>query len=141
MSLKNLLLPERTVTFDMPGMPQFTIDLTYLSRDEMQKLIKKSTKTKYDSRTRAPVETLDEEAFAEEYAKRCIKGWKGFKYKYAKEFILLDDKADDEEEIEFNEEDAVLLLQKSAPFERWITEMTGDLENFTKPSLKKKLKD
>ena len=132
MNLKGLLLPERTVSFEVAGCPGFEIELTYLSREEMQKLLKKCTTTKFDSRTRKPEETLNEETFSEEYAKRTIKGWKGFKYKHAKQFVLLQDTEDEEEDIEYNEDNAVFMLKQSSSFEKWVTDMTGDLENFTK---------
>lgn len=131
MKLKGFLLPEKTVSFDVPGCPGFQVELTYLSRDEMQKLIKKCTKTKYDSKTRQPVENLDEDTFTEEYAKRTIKGWTGFKYKYAREFLLLEE-GDLDEEIDFTEENVITMLKDSMSFEKWVADMTGNLENFTK---------
>lgn len=133
MNLKGLLLPERTVSFEVPGCPEFKVELTYLSREEMQKLLKKCTKTKFDNKNRQPVESLQEDMFAEEYAKRTIKGWEGFKYKYAKEFLLLED-GDDEEIVDYNEANVVTMLKDSMSFEKWVTDMTGNLENFTKPS-------
>ena len=37
-SLKSLLTPSKTVSIDFPGLDNFVIDLTYLSREELLKL-------------------------------------------------------------------------------------------------------
>ena len=39
---------------------------------------------------------------------------------------------DPEGELEFNVENAETLMKNGADFDTWVTEVTGDLENFTK---------
>ena len=39
---------------------------------------------------------------------------------------------DPEDELEFNHENAETLMKNASDFDTWITEVTGDLENFTR---------
>ena len=40
---------------------------------------------------------------------------------------------DEEYELPFNEENVEILMKNSGDFDQWVTEMVGDLENFTTP--------
>ena len=139
MDLKSLILPEKTVTFDVPGCPGFTIDITYLSKEELQKLSKKCTRTKFDSRTRQPINEFDDGLFMKLYSSAIVKGWDGFKFKYLSEFLVVNLPSDidpDEDELEFTEDSAYQLLKNSSIFDTWVSEIVGDLGNFTKSSSK-----
>jgi hypothetical protein len=39
---------------------------------------------------------------------------------------------DPNDELEYNQENAETLMKNAADFDTWVTEVTGDLENFTK---------
>jgi len=132
-SLASLLTPSKTVTVDYPTLPGFSVDLCYLAREELIKLRSRCVSQKLNRKTRAFEETLDEDKFLTEYCKAVIKGWKGLKYKYLEELLLVDIsglKPDDE--LTFNVENAETLMKNGADFDTWVTEVTGDLENFTK---------
>ena len=132
-SLKSLLTPSKTVGMEFPGMEGFNIKLTYLAREELLKLRNRSVKQVLNKRTRAYEEQLDNDKFLEEYSKAVIKGWKGLKYKYLEELLLVDTSAvDPEDELAFSIENAELLLKNSGDFDNWVSDMLGDLENFTK---------
>ena len=81
-SLKSLLTPSKTVEVDFPGLEGFTVKLTYLAREELLKLRNKSVSQKFNKKTRAYEEQLDNDKFLTEYCKAIIKGWKGLKYNY-----------------------------------------------------------
>jgi hypothetical protein len=131
-SLASLMTPSKTVTLDFPGYKGLKIDLCYLARESLLKLRKKCVSTKFDRKTRQPEEVLDEEKFLEEYCKEVIKGWKGLKYKYLEEFLLVDISAlNPEDELLYTEDNAELLMKNSSNFDTWVTEVVGDLENFT----------
>lgn len=139
MDLNSILLPERSVKFDFPGCPGLKIELTFLSKESNQKLLKQCTETEINKKTRRPEQKLNEEKFLEEYVKAIIKGWEGFKFKYLKDLVLVDDtKFKDEDEMEFSVENAVALMRNSNDFDIWVSEMVNDLENFSKPSSKGK---
>jgi len=132
-SLKSLLTPSKTVGVDFPGAEGFTVKLTYLAREELLKLRNKSVSQKFNKKTRAYEEQLDNDKFLTEYCKAIIKGWSGLKYKYLEELLLVDiSKLNPDDELEFNVENAETLMKNGADFDTWVTEVTGDLENFTK---------
>ncbi len=131
-SLASLMTPSKTVTIDYPGYNDFTVDITYLAREELMKLRKKCLTTKFDKKTRQPVENFDEDIFLKEYCKSVIKGWSGLKYRYLEELLLVDISAlDPEDELIHTQENAELLMRNASDFDGWITETVSDLENFT----------
>jgi hypothetical protein len=132
-SLASLLTPSKTVTVDYPTLNGFSVDLCYLAREELIKLRSRCVSQKLNRKTRAFEETLDEDKFLTEYCKAVIKGWKGLKYKYLEELLLVDISGlKPEDELDFSVENAETLMKNGADFDTWVTEVTGDLENFTK---------
>ena len=114
-SLASLLTPSKTVTLDYPGMNGFTVDVCYLAREELLKLRNRCVSQKFNRKTRG------------------FEGWSGLKYSYLEELLLVDISAlDPEDELEFNHENAETLMKNASDFDTWITEVTGDLENFTR---------
>ena len=88
---------------------------------------------KFNKKIGAFEEALDEDKFLEVYVKEVIKGWKGFKYKYLEDILLVNlGDLDPEDELKFTQENAELLMKNSPDFDTWVTESVGDLENFTK---------
>ena len=131
-SLATLMTPSKTVSIDFPDMDGFSVDLCYLARDELLKLRTRCLKQKFNKKTRAFEEQLDEDTFLVEYVKAIIKGWRGLKYKYLKELMLVNvENLKEEDELPFTRENAELLMKNSFDFDTWITETVGDLENFT----------
>ena len=131
-SLASLMTPSKTVTIDFPGYKGMSVDLCYLAREELVKLRKRCVTTKFNKKTRQPEEDLDEERFLIEYCKAVIKGWKGLKYKYLEELLLVDISAlDPEDELAFTQDNSELLMKNASDFDTWVTETVSDLENFT----------
>lgn len=131
-SLSSLLTPSKTVEIDYPEFEGFTIELTYLAREELLKLRNRTLKQKFNKKTRAFEETMDEELFLTEYVKAVIKGWKGLKYEYVSQLLLIDTtNVDLQDELRHTQENAELLMKNSGDFDTWVTEVVGDLENFT----------
>ena len=131
-SLASLMTPSKTVAIDFPGYAGMSVDLCYLAREELVKLRKKCVTTKFNKKTRQPEEELDEYKFLLEQSKAVIKGWKGLKYRYLEELLLVDVSAlDPEDELPFTQENAELLMKNSSAMDTWVTETVGDLENFT----------
>jgi len=132
MDLKNMLLPEKTVTFDFPGCKGFKIDLTFLSKESNQALYKKCQKTIIDPRTRQPMEEFDDELFLEVYVKSIIKGWTGLKYKFLKELVLVEvPEGEEDNELEYSEGNALELMKSSVTLDNWISGVISDLGKFT----------
>jgi len=131
-SLASLMTPSKTVGIDFPGYQGFVVDLCYLAREELVKLRKKCISTKFNRSTHQPEENLDEDKFIVEYTKSVVKGWKGLKFSYLEEFLLVDVsdfKPDDE--LPYTQDNAELLMKNSTGFDTWVSDTIGDLENFT----------
>ena len=129
-SLKTLLVPSKEVDVEYPGMPGFVVSVSFLSRETLQTIRKKSTKTTF--KNRQPVEELNDDLFLELYVKGSIKGWKGLKMSYLEQLAPVDisgSKPDDE--LEFSEENALYLMKSSSNFDAYISEQVTDLGNFT----------
>ena len=132
-SLKSLLTPSKTVSMEMPGIEGFEVKLTYLAREELLKLRNRSVKQVLNKKTRAYEEQLDNDKFLVEYCKAIIKGWKGLKYKYLEELLLVDtSEVDLEDDLAYTQENAEILMKNSGDFDNWVSETVGELENFTK---------
>lgn len=135
-SLQSLLTPEKVVEVDYPGFDGFKLKIAFLSREEIVKIRKKCTITKFDKRTRQPVDELDEDLFLKTYVSAVLKGWKGLKYSYLQELMLVDLSSVDniEAELEYSQDDALVLMKNSQELDSFVTEITGSLSNFMKYS-------
>lgn len=138
-SIRSLVAPEKTVTMDFPGFEGFTVDLCFLGREAVNKLRKKCTTTKYSRQTHRPVDQLDEDKFAIEYAKATIKGWEGLTVAYLEELLptVEDHGMDPETEIPFSTDEAIALMESSEYFDNWVADQVRELSNFTKSKQEK----
>ncbi len=133
LSLKSLLVPSKTVEVEFPGFPDFKIQLAFLSRELLVNIRKKATKTTF--KNRQPSEEMDEEVFLKLYVEAAIKGWSGLKLKYLNQLAPVDlTGLDLEDNLEFNNENALYLMKNSSNFDSFITEQVSDLGNFSKNS-------
>ena len=131
-SLASLMTPSKTVSCDFPGYVGMAVDICYLAREELVKLRKRCLSNKWDKKTHQLTEELDEDKFLIEYCKAVIKGWKGLKYRYLEELLLVDVSSfDPDDELPYSKDNAELLMKNAASFDTWVTETVGDLENFT----------
>lgn len=125
------MVDTKSAWLEFPGMPGFEVEVTNLSRNELAKLRKKCTITKFNRSSRQPVETLDEDKFVDEFTSSVVKGWKGLKLKYLESLVLIDLKGKDpEEELEFSLDNAKALVSGSVEFDTWLNDVVFDLENF-----------
>jgi hypothetical protein len=129
-SLKTLLVPSKSLEVEYPGMPDFKIQVAFLSRETLQSIRKKSTKTTF--KNRQPVEELNDELFLELYVKSAIKGWSGLKLKYLEQLAPVDLTGQDlDAELEYSEENALYLMKNSTNFDSFVSEQVTDLGNFS----------
>jgi hypothetical protein len=130
LSLKTLLVPSKALEVEYPGMPDFKIDLAFLSRETLQTIRKKATKTTF--KNRQPVDELNDDVFLELYVKASIKGWSGLKLKYLEQLVPVDLTGQDvNAELEYNEENALYLMKNSTNFDSFVSEQVTDLGNFS----------
>lgn len=130
-SLKTLLVPSKSVEVEYPGMPGFVVSLSFLSRETLQNIRKKATKTSF--KNRQPVEELNDEVFLELYVKESVKGWKGLKISYLEQLAPVDTVGMDlNDELEYSDENALYLMKSSVNFDSFVSEQVTDLGNFSK---------
>jgi hypothetical protein len=136
LSLKSMLVPSKEVTVEYPGMPGFNIQVSFLSRETLQNIRKKATKTTF--KNRQPVEELNDDLFLELYVKGSIKGWTGLKMRYLEQLAPVDvSDQDPESELEYTEENALYLMKSSVNFDSFISEQVTDLGNFSRSNTSK----
>lgn len=137
-NLTSILIPTKTTEVEFPGYPGLMLNLCFLSRDELIKIRKKATKTKFDRKTRAPIDEVDDDVFLRLYVDAIVKGWKGFKLKYLVQLMPVDPAGfkDLEDELGFSADNAFALMKNSPDFDSFVSDTTGDLQNFTKASSK-----
>lgn len=136
LSLKSLLVPSKEVSVDYPGMPGFSIQVSFLSRETLQTIRKKATKTTF--KNRQPIEELNDDLFLELYVKGSIKGWTGLKMSYLEQLAPVDvSDQDPNSELEYSEENALYLMKSSVNFDAFISEQVTDLGNFSRSNTTK----
>ena len=67
MELKSLLVDSKTTWVEFPGLDDFEVELANLSRKELVALRKRCTTNKFNRKTRAFEESLDENKFVKEF--------------------------------------------------------------------------
>lgn len=136
LSLKSLLVPSKSVEVDYPGLNGFKVNVVFLSRETLVGIRKKSTKTTFKNRQAS--EELDDKLFLQLYVNACIKGWSGLKLSYLEQLAPVDlSDRDPEEELLWDQDNALFLMQSSANFDAFISETVTELSNFTKTSTPK----
>lgn len=133
-NLSTLLVPSKEIEVDYPGMEGFKVKIAFLSREELVKIRKKSTKVTY--KNRQPSDELNEDLFLKLYVEAIVKGWSGLKYKYLNDLVLVDlSKVKDLEAcMDFNLDNALALMKNSTEFDAFISDSVSSLQTFTKTS-------
>jgi len=131
MDLAKMIIPSKTVWADYPGMTGFEVQLAHLTKDELMKIRKKAVTMK-PNRSRQMEEEVDSDLFQSLYIAGVIKDWKGLKYKFLPKFVPTDISAEDpEDELEYTQENAEVLMKNASDFDAWVSAMLEDVENFT----------
>ena len=131
MELKSLLVDSKTTWVEFPGLDGFEVELANLSRKELIALRKRCTTNKFNRKTRAFEESLDDEKFLEHFTNATVKGWRSLKLKYLEDLVLVELGSNDpDKEMEYTIENAIVLVENSNEFDNWLNEVVFDLENF-----------
>ena len=134
MELKSLLVDSKTTWVEFPGLDGFEVELANLSRKELIALRKRCTTNKFNRKTRAFEEKLDDDKFIVEFTEATVKGWKGLQLSYLEDLVLVDITGQDpKHQLEYSLENAQQLVENSNEFDNWLNEVVFDLENFRSP--------
>lgn len=129
LSLKNLIVANKETDAEFPGMPGFVIRVGFLTKETLQKIRKKSTKTMFKNRQMQ--EEIDDDIFMQAYTDAAIKGWKGLKLSYLDKLAPVDLSGQDmDSELTYSQENAVFLLKNSTDFDSFISETVTTIANF-----------
>ena len=132
-SISQLMVPSREAEVDFPGVDGFKVKVAFQSREELIKLRKKATTTKFKNRKLE--EDVDEELFLSLYTRSVIKGWSGLTVKGLSKLILVEaPEADLDKEVTYSEENALALMKGCTEFDNFISETVSDLANFPQSS-------
>tara|TARA_Y100000004_G_scaffold183309_1_gene230967 strand:- start:307 stop:765 length:459 start_codon:yes stop_codon:yes gene_type:complete len=131
MNLEALMVDTKSAWVEFPEAAGFEVQVNNLSRKEIVNLRKRCITTKFNRKTRTMEEDLNEEKFVREFTKATVVGWKGFQLKYLEDLLLVDlGDNDPESELEYNQENAEMLVNNSTEFDNWLNEVVFDLANF-----------
>jgi len=131
MNLEELMVDTKAAWVEFPETPGLEVEVNNLARKEIVNLRKRCITTKFNRKTRIMEEDLNEDKFVREFCKATIVNWRGFKLKYLEELLLVDLKENDpESELEYNQDNAEMLVQNSTEFDNWLNEVVFDLANF-----------
>ena len=131
MELKSLLVDSKTTWVEFPGLDNFEVELANLSRKELVALRKRCTTNKFNRKTRAFEESLDDDKFLVEFTNATVKGWKNLKLKYLEDLVLVELGSNDGNTLlPYTEENAQQLVENSNEFDNWLNEVVFDLDHF-----------
>ena len=131
MDLKSLLVDSKTTWVEFPGLDGFEVELANLSRKELIALRKRCTQNKFNRKTRAFEEVLDDDKFVKEFTDSTVKTWKGLRLKYLEDLVLVElGNNEPESMLPYSQENAQQLVENSNEFDNWLNEVVFDLENF-----------
>ena len=131
MQLKELMIDTKSAWVDFPGLKGFSVEVVNLSRKELTNLRKSCITTRFDRKTRQPVEDLDEDKFVSKFSEATIKNWKGLTLENLETLILIDTTGKDmSEELDYSVDNAEILVSSSTEFDSWLNEIVFDLGNF-----------
>ena len=131
MELKSLLVDSKTTWVEFPGLDGFEVELANLSRKELVALRKRCTTNKFNRKTRAFEESLDDDKFLVEFTNATVKGWKNLKLKYLEDLVLVELGSNEPNSLlPYTDENAQQLVENSNEFDNWLNEVVFDLEHF-----------
>src|SRR5210317_691106 len=131
--IKNLIADQSSVWIEYPDIDGFSVNLKYLTREDLMKIRNASLTYKFNKRTRQREEEVENDRFLENYAEKAVLGWKGLKVKHMPALMPVDITGmDAEENIDYSNEDAIELLKNSTVFDQFVTDAMNDFEQFSK---------
>jgi len=129
--IKSLMAVERIAEVEYPGIPDFKVQLRYLTREELTKMRNACLVTKFNKRTHQREAEVDSDKFTKLYADKVLVNWSGLKVKHLSEFIPVELVGVElEEDIPFSKEEAIDLMLSSTVFDAFITDAMGDISTF-----------
>lgn len=132
MDIGKLVLEKKSMWVDYPDLDGFRIELETISRQQLIKLRKKCTTTKFDRKTHQAIEELDDDLFLQVFSDAIIKNWEGLTLEHLSKLMLIEYSEHDlDKEVEYNKENALSLFKYSNEFDNFINNIIFDVEKFS----------
>ena len=128
-SIKDLVVSEKIVEREVPGVPGFIVRIKYQGRQAIRELAKKATVYSLDENMQK-TEKLDIELFNKLFVSSCVLDWYGLTMKNLSKLVLIDTPEDPDEEVLFSNENAEFLITSSEVFDKFINATAHDLDAF-----------
>lgn len=137
MKLSDIVVDAKSVWVDFEGVPGFSVEVNYIPRTEMTRLIRDCQKSEMNRKTRQIEMKLDEDKFIRKLVERAINDWKGLTPKKVNEnFVPVQVTAENENvNVPFDVDSAVTLIKESSVFDDWLNEKIADLDSFRSKSV------
>lgn len=140
--IKSMVAKETSTWVEFPDIDGFEVNLRFLTREDLLKIRNASLTYKFNKRTRQREEEVDNDKFLENYSKRAIAGWKGLHVKHLPLLLPVDiSEMNPEEELAYDEEEALELLKNSTIFDQFVTDTMNDFEQFSKKKAEEDVKN
>lgn len=140
--IKSILVKDTSAWVEFPEIPGFSVNVRYITREDLMKIRTASLTVKFNKRTRQREEEVDSARFLENYAEQAIVGWKGLKIKHLPLLVPVDISGmNKEDDVEFSQEDAIELLKNSPVFDQFITDTINDFETFSRTKTENNVKN
>lgn len=131
MNLRDLVVDTKSVWVPFDGAKGFEVELAYVPRTEMSKLVESCQTSKFSRSSRQIEKELDTDKFLEKFVNRAVKNWKGLKLKYLEDFLPVEyDEEHADKELPFNPDNAIMLIKESQLFDDWVNAKISDIDTF-----------
>lgn len=138
-NLSSLIKADTVIKVEHPEYDGFIVEVGFVSKEKTRKMIEKATIKKFSKSTHQLEEDVDNDIFLKMYTKALVRGWEGLKMEYLMELAPVDlGDSDLETTVDFDDENALILMQNSNAFDQWLSGVSGDIKNFSTSNLKKK---
>lgn len=127
-NLKDITLETGTIELAYPGMPNFKLQLNYMSRAASKRVISSAKRDEWVNGTMIQVQ--DDDKFIEAFVDTAIAGWTGLTIGDVEKLMLIETEADPTTEVPFSRDNAIMLMQNSAAFDSWINQTVFHLDTF-----------
>jgi len=128
-SIKDLVVSEKIVEREVPGIPGFKVRIKYQGRQAIRELAKKATVFSLDEHMQK-TEKLDVELFNKLFVSSCVLDWYGLTMSNLSKLVLIETPEDPNEEVLFSKENAEFLISSSEVFDKFINATAHDLDVF-----------
>ena len=130
-NLSDLMVDAKSVWVDFEGMSPFKVELSYIPRTEMAKLVESSMEGKMSRSSRTIEQKLNAEKFIDKFVKRAILNWDGLTMDILSNFLPIEVEEEGKEKtLDFTTDNAKLLIRESQLFDDWVNEKISDIETF-----------